>query len=592
VGADQPRGRSEGVDLSAGTASAVSGFASVVLVDPALTHFERRFTYMIPDELEIAVGSLVRVPFHGRRRSGVVIDVLERADVERTLPVASVLGPGLDVGAVSLARWVGDRYLSTVGEALAAVLPQRVASEEGAGFEKRTEQNDERGTDLLAGYRDGEVLKRAIVQRRGGGFVVRARLDQSRAGLVCQLAAMGTRAAGVLVLVPETSVQTELTEVLDHMFGNSIAWLGSDRSHRARYRDWLALRSGSKRLAVGGRAAVFAPVQDLALIVIDDEAHASFKEGRAPRFHARTVAAERARRNGATLVLIGSPESIEARAAAENGPYTLVSPSRADERSARASVTVVDAGPLVPAAKTLSLASEELAARRRVVVLAHRSGEELERIAERTDRIVRPRRPARLDAGAGRSELSRAARSADCICATPFIAKDVRLDEVGLLALVDVDAALAQPEYRAAEETFATWWRAARWVTGRKLVIETAEPSHPAIAAMTRWDPDVLWRAEATRRRELGYPPFAALARIDVPMERAAEVASEIASTGVEVLGPVEREGGGAVLVARAPKRDQLLAALGPLASRWRESDEPMRIDVDPWEVLVPKWQS
>ena len=129
------------------------------------------------------------------------------------------------------------------------------------------------------------------------------------------------------------------------------------------------------------------------------------------------------------------------------------------------------------------------------------------------------------------------------------------VDRVGVLALLDVDAALAQPEYRAAEDTFATWWRAARWTGDARIFLESAQPAHPAVVALTKWDPDVLYRAEAARRRELGYPPFAALARIDVPADRAIEVAKDVAAAGLEALGPVEKEGR-TVVVARARNLD------------------------------------
>jgi primosomal protein N' (replication factor Y) len=254
-------------------------------------------------------------------------------------------------------------------------------------------------------------------------------------------------------------------------------------------------------------------------------------------------------------------------------------------------VTVVEQGTLVPSTQTVNAAKEELAKGRRVVLITHRSGTNADALAERAIRILAPAKPARLDASSKPADVARAVRTADLICATPFIAKDLTLKGVGLLGLLEVDAALAQPEYRAAEDSFATWWRAARWTTDGRVYIETSQPSHPAITALTRWDPDVLYRAEAARRRELGYPPFAALARIDVPADRAIDVAREVAAAGVEVLGPVEKEGR-TVVVARARRREQLLRALEPIVARWRASDEPMRVDVDPWEVLVPKWRS
>src|SRR5438270_5863012 len=189
--------------------------------------------------------------------------------------------------------------------------------------------------------------------------------------------------------------------------------VGSERVARERYREWLALRSGAKRIAVGGRATVFAPVSDLRLILIDDEGHQSYKEGRAPRYHARTVAAERARRAGATLVLVGVPPSVEARAATERGPYVLVSPPRPEERKHRSSVTVIEQGTLVPSAPTLQAAKESLAARRRVVLVTHRGGSHAGSVAGRAVRILAPSKPMQLDSSSTPADVARAARSAD-----------------------------------------------------------------------------------------------------------------------------------------------------------------------------------
>jgi len=565
----------------------VSDFCSVVLVDPGLSHFEGGYTYRNPPELNLRIGALVRVPFSRKRRLGVVVGFLDRQDVARVLPVHSVVGPGIDEGLVSLAVWVSERYLSTLGEALATVLPARVASEESVEPPSRAPISS--ASVDLNGYQNGAALTAAI-ESGPGGFVWQPTSGSARAEQIVGLIARAGSTGGVLVLVPEIRAGDVPRAIRDE-FGDSVAYLGSDASARERYREWLALRSGAKRIALGGRAAVFAPIENLRLIVVDDEGHQSYKEGRAPRYHARAVAAERARRAEAAIVLVGVPPSIEARAATERGPYRLVSPSRAMERSNRPAVTVVEPGTLVPEAATLRVAERSLQEGKRAIFLVHRVGKEFEAVAERTFRILAPKRPTLLDARSTPAELSRAVKRADCIVATPFIAKDLTLSNTGTLALLEVDGALAQPEYRASEEAFATWWRAARSAEGGQLVVETRGKDQPAVLALTRWEPEILYRAEASRRRELGYPPFAAVARIDTPAERADRVAAEVAATGVEALGPIERDDR-TVVVARAPLRDHLLAALRPLVQRWREGNEPMRVDVDPWEVFVPKWRS
>lgn len=587
MGAHQPGRRPPLVDLTPQLDE--PRFASVVLVEPSLSHLERAFTYEVPAAMHVAVGSLVRAPFRGRKRRGVVVGLALEPDVARTLPLAEVLGPGLDPATIDLCRWVAQRYLSTMGEALATALPARVVSEESA-----THPAPAPPSPMTPLRFEGYTGAARLVSGAPGGFVWRPRSDEDRTARIASMVSDAlARGRGALVLIPEVRVSGEVVAGLRAHFGDAIAWLGSDASARERYRDWLALRSGAKRLAVGGRAAVFAPIADLGLIVVDDEGHAAYKEARAPRFHARSVAAERARRVDATLILIGIPPSMEARSATERGPYTLIAPDRRSERAIRPPVTVIDRSGerLVPTTMTLRLARAALDRRQRVVIIAHRGGDNVQRIAERATRILGAHKPVILEAGAPTAAVTRAVRGADLIVATPFIAKDLNIDGVGLLAFCDVDAALVQAEYRAPEDAFATWWRAARWVSGGHVTVETAQPDHPAIRALSRWDPDLFYRSEATRRREAVYPPFAAIARIDAPPDRAKHAAEDLAVTGLEVLGPIEGAAS-SVIVVRAPTRTVLLAGLGPVASVWRAREEPMRIDVDPWEVLVPKWRS
>ncbi|MBI4728908.1 MAG: hypothetical protein HY775_05325 [Acidobacteria bacterium] len=573
----------------------ISGYASVALIEGGLTHLDRSFTYAVPEGMRLEPGAVVRVPFRRKRRVGVVVGLLAEPDVSSPLPVACALGPGIGADLFDLCAWTAEQYLSTLGEGLAAAVPDRVAEEEGSGPGAPRELPAHPPLAWAAAYRGGSALSRAA-ETGGGAFLWRPAVGESRGEAVASLVAAAlARGSGAIVMVPEVRVAGATGAAIEALLGDRVAWLGSDRPARARYREWLALRSGAKTVAVGGRSAVLAPVARLGLVVIDDEGHASYKERRAPRIHARTVAAERARRCGATLVLVGAPPSIEARTAADRRALQLVAPARADEIRARPPVSVIDPGEdrLAPSGRVLSLARDALSGGRRVVLLAHRAGDEGRRIAARATRVLGARRPAALDAKSSPEVLRSAVASSDVIVATPVLAKDLELAGVGIVAIVGADAALASPDFRAAEEAFATWWHVGRWVTragGGRIAIETRDPTHPAVRALARWDPDVLWRAEAARRSELGYPPFGALVRIEPPPAEAARIAAETAAAlegvpGGRLLGPLDREGR-SVLLAKAPSRAALVGAMRPLVAAWREAGERVRVDVDPREVL------
>jgi len=119
------------------------------------------------------------------------------------------------------------------------------------------------------------------------------------------------RGRGAIVLVPEIALTPQTVARVRGVFGDQVAVLHSGLSEGERADAWRALRRGERRVAVGPRSAVFAPVQRLGAIVIDEEHEGSYKQGSAPRYHARDVAAVRARAEGARLILGSATPSLE-----------------------------------------------------------------------------------------------------------------------------------------------------------------------------------------------------------------------------------------------------------------------------------------
>jgi len=128
-----------------------------------------------------------------------------------------------------------------------------------------------------------------------------------------------------IVLVPEIALTPQTVDRFRAVFGDSIAVLHSALSDGERYDAWLALKRGEKRIAVGARSAVFAPVENLGAIVVDEEHETSYKQGETPRYHAREVAIVRAREEGAVVVLGSATPSLESWVNAEAGRYGLLS---------------------------------------------------------------------------------------------------------------------------------------------------------------------------------------------------------------------------------------------------------------------------
>ncbi|HEX6627778.1 MAG TPA: primosomal protein N' [Gemmatimonadaceae bacterium] len=127
-----------------------------------------------------------------------------------------------------------------------------------------------------------------------------------------------------IVLVPEIALTPQTVDRFRAAFGDKIAVLHSALSEGERYDAWLGLKRGEKRIVVGARSAVFAPLENLGAIIVDEEHESSYKQGETPRYHAREVAIVRAKNEGAVTVLGSATPSLESWANAEGGKYRLL----------------------------------------------------------------------------------------------------------------------------------------------------------------------------------------------------------------------------------------------------------------------------
>lgn len=127
-----------------------------------------------------------------------------------------------------------------------------------------------------------------------------------------------------IVLVPEISLTPQTVGRFRSRFGDLVAVLHSRLSAGERYDQWDRVRAGDARVAIGPRSALFAPAHDLRLVVIDEEHDGSYKQGSAPRYHARAVAERLCAAVGAVLVLGSATPSFETRLAADAGLYRRV----------------------------------------------------------------------------------------------------------------------------------------------------------------------------------------------------------------------------------------------------------------------------
>jgi primosomal protein N' (replication factor Y) len=154
---------------------------------------------------------------------------------------------------------------------------------------------------------------------------------------------------GALVLVPEIALTPLLVRAATARFGGAVSVLHSELSVGERHDQWWRIHEGEARVVVGARSAVFAPVSDLGLIVVDEEHDSAYKQDESPRYHGRDVAVVRGQLQGCPVLLGSATPSVESQANALKGKYTRLSlPERIGDRNLP-QVEVVDRRAMIKA---------------------------------------------------------------------------------------------------------------------------------------------------------------------------------------------------------------------------------------------------
>ena len=158
-----------------------------------------------------------------------------------------------------------------------------------------------------------EVIQRAYSAQEGRVVLVDGVTGSGKTEVyLCAIEEVLAKGQSAIVLVPEISLTPQTVARFRGRFGNTVAVLHSRMSNGERFDQWDAIRSGSARVVVGARSALFAPVQNLGIVIIDEEHEFSYKQDQAPRYVTRDVAAWLVGRLGAVLVLGSATPSIEA----------------------------------------------------------------------------------------------------------------------------------------------------------------------------------------------------------------------------------------------------------------------------------------
>jgi primosomal protein N' (replication factor Y) len=307
-----------------------------VVIDSPVPHLDRPFDYLVPAELDEAAqpGVRVKVRFGGQELAGLLAERLEHSDPGIKLqPLRTVVSPEVVLSApvLAVARAVAERYAGGVWDVLRSAVPARMArveTEKDAVGESPAEEPSPHGpvepsAALLSEYHGGADYAQAL--RTGGAPRAVLSAVPNRPGdwpaLLLEAAELTLASGrGVLIVVPDARDLTRLCATLDERIGeHGYARLSAEDGATPRYRNFLRVARGNARLVVGTRNTAFAPVKDLGLAIIWDDADNSHAEPRAPYHHAREVLLLRCGIEDAGLLLAAPGRSAEAQRLIRSG---------------------------------------------------------------------------------------------------------------------------------------------------------------------------------------------------------------------------------------------------------------------------------
>jgi primosomal protein N' (replication factor Y) len=584
---------------------------------------------------------------------GVRLTTVQRAVLERLAPAGAA--PAAATGAAhGTLRRLEARGLVRLRSQTLPRAPQHVAV--GARRSGSVTLNGDQHTALQA-------LSEAIAARRFEQLLLHGVTGSGKTEVYLRAAEQTlAQGRGVIVLVPEIGLTPQAVSRFVDRFGETVAVAHSRLGAGERYDEWMRLRRGEARICVGPRSAVFAPIEQLGLIVLDEEHDSSYKHEGDPRYDARHVAARRAQQAGAVLVAGSATPRPESYARLRR----LALPARVDGAVLPA-VEVLDmcgvAGALHE--RTATALGELRRSRGKGIVLLNRRGWsnflscrscgkvwgcpecDVALVLHRSEGVIschhcghREVTPPRCDAcgsgsvarhglgterlehelvaalggaeypifrldadvasakGRAASVLARFERAeAGVLVGTQMVAKGHDFDGIALGVVLDADATLRFPDFRAEERTFAMVaqlaGRTGRGGTAGRVLVQTLTPSARSIVAAAAHDSEGFLAGELARRRALRYPPYGELIRIvcssareGVVHEAALALRERLTLGDAQLLGPAPlfrlRGRERVQIVIKASDRAAAVAAVGEAVSASLHREVSVSVDVDP----------
>lgn len=508
------------------------------------------FDYSVPKRLEgeIVVGSRVWVNFGFRRMVGYVVAISQRSKIRKLKPVIALIDkqPILDKSFFELARQCAQYYCCSWGQAVEAGLPQAIRMGRPVGLSSILPPVGlpEKFSATLIHYLDERSYWDEICRRIGERLALRQ---------------------NILYLLPHREYLRYRLQSLTSHFKAACAVWDSAAGDKKQLKEWERIKNGEAKIVLGARSAVFAPLPNPGLLILEEEDSSLYKQEQGPFYHAREVALMRAKIQGLELILSSRTPSLEAMQLIKTQKFSfkripanrvlpktqVINPSnyRLQDRRSLFSLPLQE------------ILSRALAQNKRVILFINRKGFStatrcpscgfsqkcprcdinLTYHYDRNKLVCRycnfSAEPVELCpqcqsgylrySGAGaekleseahrifpqakilRWESGKKAPSADfnLLIATQIILSRPDCVEAEVVAVLQVDSLLNRMDFRAGEKTFAVLTRLMA-LAKEQVVLQSHNEEHYSLRLALQNDFDKFYQQEMQLRRALGFPPF------------------------------------------------------------------------------------
>jgi primosomal protein N' (replication factor Y) (superfamily II helicase) len=536
---------------------------------------EGPFDYLVPAELETRIkpGSRVFVNFRAKKMVGYVAGLSDKTVIPKVKPILECLddSPVLNDELLALTKEVAEYYCCSWGEAIETALPQGLrkgkllhlspeASFDGRGHSARVLKEHAQTQTMLIHDWAGKL-----------------RWERYWEALALAL----ERKESSIILMPDKDAVARAQALIAEKFHVPVGLMY--RECPSELSEWLKIRAGAVQIVVGTRSAVFAPVQNLGLIIVDEEQDQAFKQDQVPHYHAREVAFMRARRRLARCLLASTAPSLESFSLADKGKLTF---TRLEEKEIP-QVKIIDLKnlPLFNRKKALVLTlyvqdaiESALQSGEKILLFINRKGFATFAACHHCGAVLKcPRcninvvyhyksnvlschycnykiKPPEICpqcnsgyikySGAGtekiESELCRLfpqavikqieegedfdLASADIFVATQAVLKYAS-ETFSLVVVLAIDYELNRVDFRASEKSFFLLSSLLR-LSSRKMLIQTSLPHHYCFSALEQNKPELFYEAELAMRKQLDFPPVRHMGLVKVRGKKEEKVQS------------------------------------------------------------------